>query len=742
MKKYIIGFWYSLPIQLFLLHCRKYQVFLLFWYILFATVGGHFLEDFGSAALFLAPEYLSSVNFISTAIVGMSMGVFIMSWNITTFILHSKLLHFLGTTAQPFLKYCINNALIPLSFLLFYFIKAIQYENKEEYYRWIEIAQLVAGFLGGFLVSILIAFLYFFTTDKGIYYSMVQDFVVANNQSEKEKTDLNAYPAYHEDMRIDCFFSTILHLRRPRNTIHYSQKLLETIFKRHHFAAVYAILLAFIFLIVVGFFSDNILFQLPAAASITILFAILIAVSGAFSLFFRSWSIPLLVIGYLLINTLYETEWADPKNKVFGLQYPSKNERPEYNTQSIEALAADSNIEKDKTAFLQVLNNWKQRQTTQKPTLYIINVSGGGTRSATFAMNTLQRIDSIMYGNLMKQTVLINGASGGMLGAAYFRALYSEKLGGNNQIHIQDKQYVEDISKDLLNPLFSSFVTRDMLGPVQKIEYNGCYYVKDRGYAFEQQLNKNTRGLLEKPLIENLLYEQNGQIPTIIFTPVISKDGKKLLIGTRPFRFLMKPTIANNGKEANADAIDYASFFAKEDPLSCKLSSALRMSATFPYILPNVWLPTNPVVDVMDAGLRDNYGQETSIRFIEAFKDWLQENTNNVVLIEIRDKPLYKIDSPTANNGIIGFFIKPIEFLQNNWFNIQNYHQQEQLLHFSDWYGSHFKKICFQYIHGKKATPAGLSFHLTAAEKKDIAASLDDSTNIMAIQELKTIINN
>ena len=131
MKKYLTGFWYSLPIQLFLLHFKRYQIFLLFWYILFATIAGNFMSSFGAVSLFLAPEYMGNVSFFSSAIVGVAIGVFIMSWNITTFILHSKLVRFLATTAQPFLKYCINNAVIPVIFLAFYLAKAIKYEQQE-----------------------------------------------------------------------------------------------------------------------------------------------------------------------------------------------------------------------------------------------------------------------------------------------------------------------------------------------------------------------------------------------------------------------------------------------------------------------------------------------------------------------------------------------------------------------------------------------------------------------------------
>ena len=124
MKKYILGFWFSMPVQLLFLHCKRYQILLLFWYILFATVAGSFMKSYGAKALFLAPEYYNKVTGFSTAFVGFAVGIFIMSWNITTFILHSKQFKFLATTAQPFLKYCINNAVIPFAFLISIFLPA------------------------------------------------------------------------------------------------------------------------------------------------------------------------------------------------------------------------------------------------------------------------------------------------------------------------------------------------------------------------------------------------------------------------------------------------------------------------------------------------------------------------------------------------------------------------------------------------------------------------------------------
>ncbi|KAF0241768.1 MAG: hypothetical protein FD183_606, partial [Chitinophagaceae bacterium] len=360
MKKYLIGIWYSLPIQLFLPHFRRYQIFLIFWYLLFSTVAGGFMKTFGAFSLFLAPEYFGEVSALSTAIVGFTSGVFIMSWNITTFILHSKQLKFLATNAQPFLKYCINNAIIPMAFLIFYLIKAINYSSIQELASTWDIVFLAGGYTGGLMLSLLIAFIYFFGADKTIYYTLATNIKTANEQYDQAITN-SVLQKEKFDMRVDWFLTAGFKLRKPRDVRHYSTEFLEAIFNRHHVAAVLAIVMAFVFLVLVGYSSDTRLFQLPAAASITIFFSILIAVAGALSMFLRSWSIPLVVTLYILANYLYQQEVIDPRNKAYGLNYINKKERPLYNKEAIGELANDSAIEADKQQYLTILNNWKRR---------------------------------------------------------------------------------------------------------------------------------------------------------------------------------------------------------------------------------------------------------------------------------------------------------------------------------------------------------------------------------------------
>jgi hypothetical protein len=290
--------------------------------------------------------------------------------------------------------------------------------------------------------------------------------------------------------------------------------------------------------------------------------------------------------------------------------------------------------------------------------------------------------------------------------------------------------------------LFSSFISKDLIGPVKKFEVNGYTYTKDRGYAFEQKLKVNTRTLLNKKLGDYKHAEEEAVIPYIFLNSVISRDGRKLIICTKPVRFLMQAFFDTSHITPNdADAIDFVSFFKKQNPLNLRVLSALRMNATFPYVLPNVWLPTDPIIDVMDAGLRDNFGQETALRFIEVFKDWLKANTSKVILIQIRDRRLGDWERPYESSSILSFLTKPFLLLQNNWFKLQDYYQTDQLNYMYSSYGAQFYRLSFQYVPAKSDVSAPLSLHLTASEKKDIAAALDNVTNQDALKKLVRLLN-
>ncbi len=735
MKTFVQNFYYSFPIQLLLLHFRKAQVLLIFWFILFLTLTGNFMKIFGANALFLAPEYLGNVNAAGAAITGIATGVFMMSWNITTFILHSQRFRFLATNSKPFLKYCINNSIIPICFLLVYFFEALSFDRKMELIPFAEFIAIAAGFLGGFFLLIAISFVYFFTADRRIVRTFTPD-ITAFDKQKKYQIHRSAYAENNFGLPVGYYLTTRFRFIKARKVGHYSQEFLDIIFKRHHFSAIITLMMAFIFTIFIGFYLDNKIFQIPAAASILILFALLNAVIGALTYFLRSWSVLFVIFLFIVLNLLYIYDVIDPRNKAFGLDYTNPS-RPEYSLHSLEAMNTPAKIEADKNNMLAILNRWKQRQGEDKPMMVVFNFSGGGVRSAAFAMNILQELDSISRGTIMKKTVLISGASGGMLAAAYFRELARLKAAGEN-INLQNKMYVNDISQDLLNPVFSSMIARDLLSPVQKFSVGPYRYVKDRGYAFEQQLNDNTHELLDKNIGFYKSEERDAHIPLMILNSVITRDLRKLMVCTQPLSFMMQATFTDStSKISGPDAVDFAAMFKDENPMNLRFLTALRMNATYPYILPNVWLPSSPVIDVMDAGLRDNYGQETSLRFLNVFKDWIKQNTRGVLIIQVRARQKGGWDNTIVNGDITGIITKPFTILQNNWFMLQDYFQDDEITYAQNFLDSNFHRVAFMYIPEKEDRGATINFHLTASEKKEVIFSLKRKNNVEAFEQVE-----
>ena len=103
----------------------------------------------------------------------------------------------------------------------------------------------------------------------------------------------------------------------------------------------------------------------------------------------------------------------------------------------------------------------------------------------------------------------------------------------------------------------------------------------------------------------------------VVSSPSIVNDGRRLIIASQPVSYLAK-NVPQDGFDflpAN-DAIEFTDFFKKQNASNTKFSSIMRMNSTFPYVLPAVCLPSEPVIKVMDAGLRDNFGTKNALRFL------------------------------------------------------------------------------------------------------------------------------
>lgn len=744
-RKYANRFWLSFPMQLLALHIKRNHFLLLFWILVLLLITGKIGSGYGVHLLFLDPEYLGNVGFISFSIIGIAFGIFFIVWNITGYILNAHYFSFLATLNRPFGTYCLNNAILPLLFFIIYVYRVIGFQAAEGLLSLSDIAVRILGFICGLVLIISLSMLYFFRTNKQIVHflkpsgkkSWFRFKVISRKLDPHEATqaELGIKPF----IQIDTFINHNFQIRLARSASHYPASVIRSVYKQHHLNALFIELFLLITLIMFSLLIDFPAFRIPAAASILLLLTLFIMLIGACSYWLGKWKLFAIVLLLIILNLFMKHNSLQYENKAFGIHYQPTSA---YNYEAFPLYADSASIAEDKQQTIEILNNWKQKFSSQKtkPKMIFINCSGGGLRSAMFTMKILQQADSSTQHALMQHAMLFTGASGGMIAAAYYRELYLRKLNGDS-LNLTDEIYTENISKDLLNAVGFTLLVNDSFYPFQKFYSGDTKHRKDRGYIFEEVLNDNTEHILDKPIGDYKIPEQQAQIPMMLFYPTIVNDERKLFIGAQNFSYLSLPEKRKTQfAQPEIGGFDIHQLLKENHPDSIAFTSVLRMNCTFPYILPNVHLPTEPEIEVMDAGMRDNYGIQTSTAFISVFKDWINANTSGIILVNIRGIEQIWPVNENVSKGLIEKFISPIGTLYDNWVEIQDY-QNEQLLNMiTECMDQKTEVITFQYTPPDHAMRASLSFHLTAREKRDVLSSASTTYNDAALQKLKMLL--
>lgn len=730
-----------LPVQLFLLHFRKYQLFLVFWIILVLTITGDFAAIFGASTLFLAPEYLGKTNFRSMFLLGGAMAVFVMAWHITTFIINHTRIPFIGAVRYAFIKYCLNNSLLPLLFLIFYTVSSIRFQLFHEHAGVLQVLRIQAGFYLGFTIIVIISFAYFFRVGRDLLKSVIGR--IANPALIRNIIPYDSLDIEMDLLKADTFLTGRLKIKKFSEVESYHPRLLNTIMRRHSRNATTATLFAILVLFLLGLFSEQPTLRVPAAASFLLLFSVVMGMVGSVKYFLRSWEILGWVVIVSIVALLVKERIVDLRSIAYGMDY--KAEQPEYNYAALRSVFTKERFYADRDAEMQRLNRWKQNvggSSQTKPPLVIISVSGGGSRASFWTFRSLQYADSLSGGKLFDHTAMFTGASGGMMGAAYWRGLHDmHREGRLDNPYLPE--YQENIAKDLLNSIVFSLASVDLISPFNKISLAGYSYSKDRGYAMEQEMIRNTNGVLDRSIGDYMQKEAAGKVPMAIINGTIINDGRRLMIASQPLAYLTQSEFDIQQEPYPAiDGVDFGGFFPNNNPYNLRLTTALRMTATFPYVLPVVKLPSTPNMNIMDAGLRDNFGMELANRYVHVFHKWIRDNTSKVIVVQIRDTRRHEVFPPSEMNTLGKMISDPVFAIQNKWEPFQSYSQGYTKDYLEEYLGDKLEYITLQYIpeQGKKSAP--LNFHVTVKEQQDLLKSIYHKENTDQVQKLVRLLSN
>lgn len=740
--------WYFFPFQLAILHLKRNHFLLLFWIILFAFTTRSFANKLGIPSLFLTPEYRGEVGIISFMILGFGLGAFIMAFNIYTYINHAHRFPFLGTLARPFFKFCINNFIIPVAFIITYIWCSASFLSAVELKENFEIFIDMSAFLFGNTLFIALAFLYFFPTNKNIFKitGLTEDEFEKRLEKRKNRFHKQGRPQHKEfytgRWRVDTYLVNPFKINLARESQHYDKETLKKVFYQNHVnASLFEAIIVLVFFII-GIFQHNDFFVIPAAASVCLVFTVILMAISIVMSRLKGWTLTFFVAVFVLVNWA-SSNWdiLNQANYAYGIDY--EKEPVPYNLATIDSLNNDlvrvnRDIEHHQKILKAKISKLKKSQKGEKPKLVIVNATGGGLRSTLWTMRAMQYADSLTQGRLMDRVIMMTGSSGGIIGASYFRELKlrQDSLGA----HIYDKEFREKSSSDILNRVLFTFATNDIFIRFRRVQVDGKPYILDRGKTFENQLNRNTDNFMNKSLGEYYKPVTAGLIPMIVMAPSITNDGRRLLISSQPISFLSyEYPDSKDQLNIGSENIEFSQLFVGHDANKLRFTSALRMNATFPYIMPYANLPTEPKIEVMDAGLRDNLGTKITAQYLKVFEKWMEEYTGGIIILQIRDTEKFT-EPKDGNVSISDRLLNPIGSFYGNYFNDQDYNMDQLLNVMRSGYDIPIHKVPLE-LRYELDEEIALSWHLTALEKQKINEAIHRPYNQDALKKLQNLLD-
>jgi hypothetical protein len=312
------------------------------------------------------------------------------------------------------------------------------------------------------------------------------------------------------------------------------------------------------------------------------------------------------------------------------------------------------------------LGYWKKGALLRlgiKPKMIVVSVSGGANRSAVWTAYTLAKLERELRDEQSGRLIfpnnvrLITGASGGMVGAAYYTATLKGAAGHGFKTDADAETFVRKVGQDALTPVSHRLLFLDLPGVFVP---GGTF--NDRGLALEQAWQEYLDSTLEQSFADLAKGEAEGWRPSLVLSPMIVEDGRRMLfsnlylspLAETTGNLLSLETTPPDTAKANAPgqkrpvgrfedvprysltALEFFQMFPDTWSMF-KLSTAVRLNASFPYVSPVAALPTNPPRHLVDAGYYDNYGVNLATWWIFHNREWLAENTSGVVVIQIRD---------------------------------------------------------------------------------------------------------
>jgi len=338
------------------------------------------------------------------------------------------------------------------------------------------------------------------------------------------------------------------------------------------------------------------------------------------------------------------------------------------------------------TAFTQWLANRKDfaaYQAAQRPyPVYIVAAEGGGSYAAYMTARLLSRMQDLCP-SFAQHVFAISSVSGGSLGAAVFAGLVAgdPKLeqpapckAGTERFGPMERQAHRILSADFLSPavwagLFPDFLQRFVPKPFPQLD-RAVYLEK----AFEQAWPKSATS---NPMTQSFFDVcgpgmskcLNGATPFLAFNVTNIETGLQIVLSPVD---LARVSASAGGRNASRKVYDFFELVGL-DPFDLPLSTAVGLSARFPYISPPGWYAWSDEKAMgtgrparftfVDGGYVDNSGVATALGIAQRL-DALNPRPNielRIIMVSALWAPIERlwIKAPPDDNS--GELTPPLE---------------------------------------------------------------------------------
>ena len=301
--------------------------------------------------------------------------------------------------------------------------------------------------------------------------------------------------------------------------------------------------------------------------------------------------------------------------------------------------------------------------------LIVVATSGGAYRATFWTALVLDRLRDMSRKNaaaagLANSIRLITGASGGMVGGAYYATLDANELASADsndrlvaliETDIKQRQIAQDsmrswqydlpLPRDSLSDVAQQLSNWDSLYLFAPRSVFGLGPISDdRGRTLQTHWRRLGLSHGKTVTFETLgASVAAGGGASLILSPMIVETGQPLLISDLDLSGI-----------ADASGHDTMDFFAAFPGSwhDFTVQTAVRMSATFPYVAPAVPLPTQPPRRVVDAGYFDNYGMTAALSYLRqaSVRQWMKDNKlTGAIIVQLNAFPVLSDKSVNAD---------------------------------------------------------------------------------------------